>query len=142
MKLLPTSPDRIVMTGEFPGFTPRELFDHFTQPELLTKWWPKEAEIEAKVGGKYWLFWPSQNWVMRGQITDILPGNRLGFTWVWDHGAQGYEPLSVLIGFGATEEGSQILIEHGRFGSEDREARGGIVEGWLHFGAQLRALKS
>jgi len=129
------------MMGEFP-VGPSLLFDFFTRPELITKWWPKEAEIEAWVGGKYVLSWPAQGWTLRGEVTCFEPATRFGFTWVWDHGAKGFEPLRVLLGFGATDSGSVLLIEHGPFGAEDAEAREGIIEGWLHFGAQLRAIAS
>jgi uncharacterized protein YndB with AHSA1/START domain len=33
------------------------LFQYFTEPELLKRWWPKSAMIEPRVGGAVELIW-------------------------------------------------------------------------------------
>ncbi|OJU61545.1 MAG: hypothetical protein BGO01_05575 [Armatimonadetes bacterium 55-13] len=142
MLQLPTAQDRIVMTEEFPGFSVEELFAHFVQPDLLCLWWPKEAEVDPHAGGRYHLFWPSMSWSLLGTIYEFVPDERVGFTWIWEGGKPADNPLKVLIGFGRSESGARILLEHGQFEPEDAEAREGIIEGWIHFGAKLKSLRT
>lgn len=56
---LPTAPDHVELVGDFPQFSPAHLFEYWTQPALLTLWWPPEAEVEPQVGGAYHLTWPN-----------------------------------------------------------------------------------
>jgi uncharacterized protein YndB with AHSA1/START domain len=37
----------------FPDTNTESVFQYWTQPVLLQKWWPQEAEIEPWVGGHY-----------------------------------------------------------------------------------------
>src|SRR5579862_2000976 len=134
MHQVPSDPSQAVVYGDFDAFTPELLFDHFTQPDLLVKWWPKEAEVDLRVGGKFVLSWPNQDWHMRGEYLAVEPGKHLAFTWAWDHGLKGYDPLRVDLWFEHIHNvGTRLGIYHGPFGEEDQEARQGIIEGWIHF---------
>src|SRR2546427_6808671 len=48
---------------------PALLFDYWTNPDLLKKWWPPAAELQPKVGGTYHFSWPQQDWHLRGKFT-------------------------------------------------------------------------
>ena len=48
---LPSGADKLVFEAEYPGIDPAELFTFWTEPDLLTRWWPQEAEIEPHIGG-------------------------------------------------------------------------------------------
>ncbi len=143
---VPSSRDRIVLVGEFHGFAPDELFDHFITPDLLVSWWPKEATVEPYVEGSYAFSWPEQNWHLRGKYNAFDRGQHLGFTWAWDHGPEGEVPLQVDLYFAPLDEGhgTKMSIFHGPFldteqGKGDRQ---GIVEGWIHFGMKMAGLRA
>ncbi|MBA2395660.1 MAG: SRPBCC domain-containing protein [Ktedonobacteraceae bacterium] len=74
-----------MIVAESARITPDTLFNYWTAPELLQKWWPPEAEIEPHLGGAYHLYWRQMNWHLYGQYTDFVPGATLAFTWQWDH---------------------------------------------------------
>jgi len=64
---------------------PSEAFAQFTDPRKLVAWLTESAEIEAKVGGKYELFWEpakrEQNSTIGCRVTAIAPNELLAFEW-------------------------------------------------------------
>jgi uncharacterized protein YndB with AHSA1/START domain len=141
----PSRNDRLVVVARFPDFSPDLLFAYWTTPELLCRWWPQEAEIDPRVGGDYRLSWPQMNWHLRGRYTEFAPGQRLAFTWKWDHQPEYpsahivrvlLEPLA-----GA---GTQVTLTHGPYGDSqaEQEVRDGHLEGWTHFLTRLRQLQA
>jgi len=138
---LPSANDRVVLEAAFPELTPQQLYDHFTQPELLTKWWSSEAETDLKIGGVYCLSWPQMNWNLRGKYTIVESGKLLSYTWKWDH-----EPdmpaRDVTVFFAPDGGGSTLWIVHGYYGDDESEQkdRQSHLDGWLHFLAQLQEM--
>ncbi len=131
-----STPARLVLEGVIPDASPSEVTRHFTEPDLLTTWWPAEAEIGE--AGDYVYRWPSQEWTLRGKFLDVVPGHRIRFTWAWDH-----EPLvarkTVLVTATAVDEGSRITITHGDYGPDDADERHDHAEGWQYFIGRLAA---
>lgn len=129
---------KAIVVGTFPTCYPNQLFNYWVTPQLLTQWWPSEAEIEPCVNGSYHFSWPQMHWHLRGHFTDFEPGSKLAFTWRWDHYLQtthvvvDYAPLA--------ENGTQLTVTHGDYSesSEDQEARQGHIEGWLYFVGKLQ----
>lgn len=138
-----SSIDRLVVSGEFPRFSPQELFDYWTQPELICQWWPQHAEIVPQPGGIYRLSWPRMNWVLNGQVTECIPAELIAFTWKWEHEPQTPERHVRVTLIPRTPEGTHLTIEHTRYTetSADQQERNGHLEGWLHFLSQLFALQ-
>ena len=133
--------DRLTLTGDFPGFTPAEMFDHFTKPELLAKWWPPQAEVELKEGGAYVLTWPGQ-WKLLGRVLAFTVGRRLVFSWTFEHDPS--EDRHVEVVFDPLDGGgTRLWVIHSPYdeGDPERKAREGHRKGWEHFLARLRALR-
>lgn len=138
---VPSDPSQLILVGEFPFYSPRDLFDSFTIPDLVVAWWPTVAVIEPGVGGRYEFVWPDQQWTLLGTYTAFEPGAHLGFTWRWNHGREEARPLQVDIFYIETEDGSRMSIHHGPFVGEDLKERDGIREGWIHFSMLLAGLR-
>jgi uncharacterized protein YndB with AHSA1/START domain len=140
--------ENLVLEGEFPGFTPQEMFDHWTKPELLAKWWgPPKAVIEGRVGGKYELTWTGETeeeirWRLHGLIRQWEPGKLLAFRWSWVADPEPPEML-VRIEITAIEGGVKLHVTHGPHpeGEQGAAARKSHLQGWHHFGPRLRAMK-
>lgn len=99
---------------------PRHVFDAWTQPELVRKWWaPKgmgaevvECQADLRVGGKYRyvLRGPGGEMAFSGRYTEISPPSRLVYTHVFEPMAAAGE-LVVTVTF--TEEGGRTrLVAH------------------------------
>jgi uncharacterized protein YndB with AHSA1/START domain len=136
-----TTSETLVVEANYPGGTPAQLFDYWTQPELLTRWWPQEAEIDAQLGGAYHLAWPGMGWHLRGAYTAFEPGQRLGFTWRWDHDAAAEPTRQVEVAFEPLGDGTRLRVTHGPYADtpHDQEIRNEHhLVGWTHFLGQLQ----
>jgi uncharacterized protein YndB with AHSA1/START domain len=143
MHQLPSGNDQVVLEGDFEAFSRQELFDYWVTPTLLTQWWPKEAEVIPGKGGTYKFSWPSMGWVLEGKYLEFEPGEKLGFTWKWNH-----EPdrpgLYVELRFSDAPNGGTLLhIGQGTYtdSPQSQEDRQGHIEGWIHFCMLLAGLK-
>ena len=142
---IPSTTDKAIVVGTFPTCSPGRLFDYWTIPQLITQWWPPEAEIESCLNGSYHFSWPQMQWHLRGQYTDFEPGRKLAFTWRWDHYPNitnvvvNFEPLDAIDAIGDT--GTKLTVTHGDYSDsgEDQEARQGHIEGWLYFVGKLQS---
>lgn len=141
----PSTPDKVVIVGEFPHCPPDILFDYWTMPRLITLWWPAEAEIDACLDGIYHLAWPKRNWHLRGRYTTFELGKELAFTWKWDHLPPttqvniAFEPLST----NTETDGTKLTVTHSPYSdaSIEQEARQGHLEGWLYFVGRLQDIQ-
>ena len=139
---VPSPREQAVVVGDFCGFAPDELFAHWTDPALVTQWWPNQASIDPQEGGEYVFQWTETT--LRGKYAVVRPPLQLSFTWAWDHAIPGYDPLTVDLFFQAIDGGTRLAIYHGPFelSQADQESRDGIIEGWIHFGMRLAGLRS
>jgi uncharacterized protein YndB with AHSA1/START domain len=137
-----TSPEMLEVTAEYASVDPATLFRFWTQPELLTAWWPQRAEVDLRVTGSFHFWWPDMDLHLRGVYSDIEPGSRLGFSWYWDHEpsvpARFVDVLFELTGNG----GTRITVTHQRYeeSARDREERQGHLEGWTYFLGRLQSV--
>ena len=140
---IPSSPEIAIVSGDFSGFSANALYEHFVMPELLTAWWPHQAELDVRVAGSYVLAWPELGWTLRGVYTAVELGRHLGFTWNFDHEPNRRERFVDIWFLDMQELGSRLAIHHGPFGTEESELqdRQGVVEGWIHFGMRLAGLR-
>lgn len=133
-------PDVLTLVSEYPGVGPERLWAYWTQPELLLRWWPRQAETDVRDGGMYHLAWPEQGFHLRGHYTAVDPAHLLAFTWAWDGEPEGTAPKQVTVLFeplagGALDDGTRLTLTHGMYAGtpKDREARQHHLDGWRHF---------
>ena len=134
--------DRLIVQVELSNLNPDAALEHWLRPELLTRWWPTEAETDPRPGGAYHLAWPAQDWHLRGRYTIVEPRSRVAFTWQWDHEPE--RPLRhVEVAAAPRDDGGTVLtITHAVYGDSaaEREDRESHREGWHHFLDRLAAL--
>jgi uncharacterized protein YndB with AHSA1/START domain len=140
MEEIPSPDDKLVFIARFPSSEPAVVFDYWTDPTLLCRWWPQEAEIDPQMGGAYHLAWPQMDWHLRGTFTAFAPGEALGFTWHWDH-----EPAApvrhVQITLARNATGCDLTLVHTAYGSSAQEQKVRNEEhrpGWQHFLPRLQ----
>lgn len=140
---VPSDEPYLVMKGELEKFSPEEVYDHYTQPELLGKFWAPQAVVEAKPGGKYELTWPAQGWKLIGVVKEAERGERLTFTWNWEHAPDAPEQTVTLTFAPREGGGTRIGVRHGPYeaSEEDATLRASHREGWVYFFGRLRALR-
>lgn len=141
---LTSGPEILIVAAEFPTADPRTIFAYWTEPMQLERWWPQHAEVEPHVGGAYHLSWPQQDWHLRGRYTAFEPGERLDFTWKWDHDAPTDSAREVAIALTPDDSGgTRLLLTHGPYldTPEEQELRlEHHLAGWLYFLPRLQAI--
>ena len=105
-----------------------EVFRAWTDPEELKKWFgPGEftiptAELDLRPGGEYEIVMkPAEGDGMKltGSYREIDPPSRLVFTWSWRHVWAEAPDSVVTVEFHEVPEGTEIVLTHGDFDSED-----------------------
>jgi uncharacterized protein YndB with AHSA1/START domain/uncharacterized damage-inducible protein DinB len=126
---------------------PRNLvFEALTEPALLAQWFAPTDEMkvvvdrfEAKVGGSYRIEMharPDTVYTCIGTVQEILPPERLVYTWSWEGG----EMPETVVTWELTEAegGTMLTLTHERFPGEKETA--GHEEGWTGAVGRLQRL--
>jgi uncharacterized protein YndB with AHSA1/START domain len=120
---------------EYPTLTPAGVYARWTQPDLLCRWWPETANLDARAGGAYTLGWPAMGWRLHGMYLAVIPNRELRFTWSWEHEQADERMVSIRFQSLATG-GTALELEHGPYAEtpEDQETRiKSHLAGWRHF---------
>ena len=117
---------------------PRDfVFDAFTKPKLLRKWWGPEGftlsgvEMDLRVGGAVRFDKTSGDGMtvtVVGRITSYEPASKLGYTWAWlDDDGQPRDETYVAIAFADHADDTEVVLTHTGFAdveSADQHNRG------------------
>jgi uncharacterized protein YndB with AHSA1/START domain len=127
----------LLIERDFP-MNPRDLFELWADPDHRIRWWgPKnftctEYEADFRAGGAWRATIVSEQWGesgMSGVFREIVPGERLVFTFAWDDGRDqpGLETL-VTVTLTASDSGTRQSFHQTPFLTA--ESRDSHVSGW------------
>ena len=130
--------DRVLRLERLIAAPPERLFDLWTQPKQLVKWWGPEGydvpryELDLRPGGRWRTTMHPPGGKPRrvgGVYRVIERPRRLVFTWAWDRddGARGHES-EVTVTFEAAPGGTRLTLVQQTF--ESSEARNNHGRGW------------
>ena len=125
MSPVDTDTVRIERTYDAP---PEAVFDAWTNPEVLRRWWKlsesddvEVADVDLRVGGGYRLSMRSadgEEHTVAGQYREVERPHRLVYSWAWQGTGPtaGYESL-VAVSFNGEEGGARttVVIEQSNF---------------------------
>jgi uncharacterized protein YndB with AHSA1/START domain len=126
------SENKVVVTKVIKA-TPEEVFEAFTDPEIMTKWfygdegWTADISNTLEVGGGYTITMHATNgkdYVHVGEYRVIAPPEKLVFTW----NSVFVQDTVVTVKFRSIGDGTEITLEH-EFLPTD-EAREDHRKGW------------
>jgi uncharacterized protein YndB with AHSA1/START domain len=120
--------------------SPEEVFDAWTNPEVLRRWWAAGptwrtpvAEVDLRVGGSYRLSMedPETGTVhtVGGEYREVRRPERLAYSWRWeqDDGSTGHVS-TVTVDFLSEGECTTVVLEH--IGLATPESRDQHRHGW------------
>jgi uncharacterized protein YndB with AHSA1/START domain len=118
--------------------TPARVFDAWTRPEHLRRWWGPApvtcsgAEVDLRVGGLYRIgnLLPdgSELWIA-GEFEIVEPPHRLVYSWRIERALPGpVESSRVSVRFEPRDEGTEVIIVHERI--DDEATRADHEKGW------------
>jgi uncharacterized protein YndB with AHSA1/START domain len=140
---LESGPELLIVQADYPAVSPETLFRYWVEPERMTRWWPREAKIDPRVGGEYVFRWPTISRELRGRYTALEPAERLAFTWRWDTTPADYPDLQVSMRFEPLDGvGTRLVLEHGPYDDspDGAEARKNLRDAWFQFLARLQTV--
>jgi uncharacterized protein YndB with AHSA1/START domain len=118
---------------------PSEVFEVWTSPEMLRRWYPPGpdwetpvAEVDLRVGGKLRIVMRNpdgESFGGGGEYREVAPPTRLVFTWAWDRHELAAGAQLVEVDFIAEPDGSTTVIMINR-GLTDERARHSHRDGW------------
>jgi len=100
--------------------TPEELWDIWTDPEKVNQWhrpntseYTTEAEVDAKVGGKYSISMkmPESTFKVHGVFTELDPPRKMVYTWEWEDDS---EHSQVTVEFKPVDDGTELVLRHAK----------------------------
>ncbi|MCH8826379.1 MAG: SRPBCC domain-containing protein [Chloroflexi bacterium] len=111
---------------------PRQrVFDIWTKPEHLSKWWGVQAdftttviEVDLRVGGRYRLGMKAPDdteHIAIGEFREVVPPEKLVYTWSWEQGMPGIEEMRetlVTIEFIDKGDSTEMILTHELFPTE------------------------
>ena len=129
---------------------PREkVFQAWTDPEKLKKWWGPEhcsapvVQIDLRVGGRYRFGMQCQEegiFYLSGVYREIQPPEKLVFTWQWESAEMGAGETLVTVEFNARGGLTEVVLTHQGF--PNREVSRQHDQGWRStFAALARAVE-
>lgn len=119
------------------------VFQAFTEPDLLRQWWgPKGFVIEeisfpAAVGQRYRVSLrgpEGEHYEHVGVFTEVVPAERLSYTWQWVAGPLQRQEMLVELCFATEDGGTRIDLR--KSGFEDQSSRTAHA-GWPKVFARL-----
>jgi len=113
-----------------------KVFAAWIDPEKVMRWMgpgegkPLSAECDARVGGRYrWVMQDTAGEVhdVRGVYREIVPNEKLVFTWAWKSTLERESLVTVLLK--PDGDGTLLTVTHEQF--FDEEARDRHRQGWI-----------
>lgn len=110
------------------------VFAYLSDQQKLVLWFPDQAILEPRFGGKYHFRWKKEEGVWSGVVTEFVPANTLAFTW-----KPPKEDVETQVRFKLNPQGGQTIVELTLSGFTSTDALDKAVKGWVF---NLRNLKS
>jgi uncharacterized protein YndB with AHSA1/START domain len=117
--------------------TPEVVYSYLTESAKWARWQGAEAAIEARPGGIFVMRMPDGA-TARGQFVELVPGERVVFTWGWvDH--PGVPPGSSTVEIEISDEdgGSRVTLTHRDLPDEEVATH---TRGWERYLPRLAAV--
>jgi uncharacterized protein YndB with AHSA1/START domain len=120
------------------------LFQAWTDPVMMNRWFHPDAQVQSEctvdlhIGGRYEIRMRAaedQVYVVEGVYEEIIPGERLVFTWRWQTAETTDETLVSLDFRPLSDKETELTLYHERF--PNFEERDSHAQGWQGTFVQL-----
>lgn len=145
-------PDQVIVKSAVLASPPTTAFRWFSDAPSLASWLCARADVEARVGGRFELFWdpqdPENDSTIGCRITALAPGRLLAFQWRSPRQFKAFanvaDPLThVVVTFHAEGAGTAVTLVHSgwRSGPDWVQAATWQSVAWDHAFEALAAMK-
>lgn len=116
--------------------SPETVYGYFVEPELMMRWMGQEAELDPRPSGDLRINVDGTH-VARGEYVELVPHERVVFTWGWEE-PDGLTPpgsSTVEVTLAADGKATILRLVHRDLPSAEQVTRHG--EGWDHYLGRL-----
>ena len=121
------------------GASPEVVWEFLVDPEKMRRWKAVDASFDPRPGGGYRIeIGPGR--VAVGEVVELDPPHRLVYTWGWEAGPEGPNPVppgSSTVEYLLLADGDGTLLQLTHRDLPNAEARESHAHGWEHFLARL-----
>lgn len=117
--------------------SPATVFQLLTEPEGLTSWMGSRPQLDPRPGGIFRLELGEAT--VRGEFVEVVPEERVVFTWGWEGGEIPLGPGESTVEFTLTPDGEDTIIRLKHSGLTPR-VREFHTWGWANFLPRLTAV--
>lgn len=144
-------PDAVVEIRRTFAATPEQVFDAWTRPEMMAKWFCRESSapevkiqtIELRPGGRLQLEALDRKgvvWKLQSEYREVERPKRLVFTWKWEgHAEKGESIVRVDFRRLGTSNFTEVTLRHE--GLPNAKERADHQQGWMECFDQLERLQ-
>ena len=101
------------------------VYSAWTTPEILSRWFapgtrtPLPEVLDVRPGGKFRIVMKGEDDapIAVGEYREVVPGERLVFTWGWDGDPS--QPTLVTVTFGDAGNATEVVLVHERFANAE-----------------------
>jgi uncharacterized protein YndB with AHSA1/START domain len=114
---------------------PETVWEFLVDPEKATRWMGMTASFDARPGGEYRVA-VIPGHTASGEFVELDPPHRLVFTWGWEPGADGPNPVppgSSTVEIELTPDGDGTTLRFSHRGLPNAEASQSHAHGWDHY---------
>jgi uncharacterized protein YndB with AHSA1/START domain len=111
---------------------PETVFPFFTDPELMVRWMGTTAELDPRPGGALTINVDGGH-VARGEYVEVLPHERVVFTWGWEHEGSSVRPGESTIEVTLAVDGDHTVVHFVHRDLPGEESVTAHTRGWDHY---------
>lgn len=117
---------------------PETIFSFLTDPAKMVRWMGTKATLDPRPGGIYRVDINGRD-VARGEYVEIVPNQRVVFTFGWEGTASPLPPGSTRVEITLTPDGDSTIVRLRHLGLAE-EQRQRHLEGWVHYMSRLASI--
>lgn len=111
---------------------PERVFPFLVEPSLMTRWFGREATLDARTGGIYRVEVDASHTAV-GEFVTVEPPRRVVFTFGWSDPGEAVQPGKSTVEITLEADGGATLLRLEHRDLPNEEERTGHAEGWAWF---------
>lgn len=132
---------RTIRQQYFIRASPKKVFKSISEPQRLTRWFLKDAEISLRKRGRYTFEWQG-GYKHTGRVLEVVRGESVTLTWPQFDGDEALGETKVRFSVAPKNDGTLLKIVHSGYPLDERwvDLYAGTHSGWAYYVMNLKSV--